>query len=289
VPSWRELRAATAARLVAAGTDAGTASLEARWLCEEASGIPHGDWERDCGELATERTFATLERMVVRRVGGEPLAHVLGSWSFRTLELMVDARVLVPRPETEHVVEVAIGLARSMTPPIIVADLGTGSGAIGLSLAAELAVGSVEVWATDVSDEALEVARANLAGLGRRGGCVHMRAGSWWDALPADRAGRLDLVVSNPPYVASGDDLDDSVRRWEPPTALFAGADGLDAVRVLAAGAPGWLRPGGWLVVEIGAAHGEGAAALALGAGLVDVDVQPDLAGRDRVLVARRP
>lgn len=287
--TWRELRAETAGRLEASdlGLDAGSARAEARWLCEEASGIDHADWEADCDGPATERTVVSLDRMVARRVTGEPLAHVLGSWSFRTLDLMVDARVLVPRPETEVVVEVALAFVRASGFPAVVADLGTGSGAIALSLATELPLGVVEVWATDASDDAVTVARANLAGLGRAGAQVQVRHGSWWDALPAELEGRLDLVVSNPPYVAVGDELDESVRRWEPHVALLAGDDGLDAVRVLVEGATRWVRPGGWLVVEIGASQGEAARALARGAGLAEVDVRADLAGRDRVLVAR--
>jgi release factor glutamine methyltransferase len=134
------------------------------------------------------------------------------------------------------------------------------------------------------------VARANLAGLGRPAANVRVAEGSWYEALPDELRGRLDLVVSNPPYVADADPLlEPDVREWEPPGALFAGADGLDAVRVLVAGARAWLRPGGWLVVEIGADQGEAAGALATEAGLEAVEVKKDLAGRERVLVARRP
>ena len=111
---------------------------------------------------------------------------------------------------------------------------------------------------------------------------------SWFDALPADLRGRLDLVVSNPPYVAEHDELVPDVRDWEPATALLAGPDGLDALRRIAASATGWLAPGGWLVTEIGAAQGEQVAALARAAGLVAVEVRRDLAGRDRIVLARR-
>jgi release factor glutamine methyltransferase len=149
-------------------------------------------------------------------------------------------------------------------------------------------VGRVEVWATDVSDDALDVARANLAGLGRKASAITLVAGSWWEALPADLRGTFDLVVSNPPYVADDDEIDDSVRHWEPPGALFAGPDGLRDIREIVAGATTWLRPGGWLVVEIGAAQGDAVRALAVGAGLVEVEVGADLAGRPRYLVARR-
>ena len=222
--------------------------------------------------------------MVARRRAGEPLQYVLGHWSFRRLDLLVDRRVLIPRPETEQVVEVALGLLDGRPRPLVIADLGTGSGAIALSLAVELPVAGVEVWATDVSPDALDVARANLAGIGRAGANVRVVEGDWFDALPADLRGRLDLVVSNPPYVAEHDELPPGGaglgagrRRCSPaPTASTRSA------RIVAE-APSWLAPGGWLVTEIGATQGEAVAALARDAGLVDVEVRPDLAGHDRI------
>ena len=130
-----------------------------------------------------------------------------------------------------------------MPAPITVADLGTGSGAIGLALADELPDRGVTVWLTDTSHDALDVARANLAGIGRRGAGVRIAHGEWFDALPAGTV--LDVAVSNPPYVAVGAaELDDGVRDWEPHVALFSGDDGLDDVRRLAVDGPGWLRPG---------------------------------------------
>jgi release factor glutamine methyltransferase len=211
---------------------------------------------------------------------------VLGSWGFRRLDLMVDGRVLIPRPETELVVDVALELARQIGPPVTIADLGTGSGAIALALADELPLRDVVIWATDASPDALDVARANLAGLGRAAANVRLAAGSWWDALPHDLAGRLDLVVSNPPYVGDSEALDPSVGEWEPSEAVRGGPDGLDAVRAIASDAPRWLRPGGALVCEIGEAQAEAARALAIDAGLVDVVIRDDLAGRPRILVA---
>jgi release factor glutamine methyltransferase len=196
--------------------------------------------------------------MLARLATGEPLQYVLGRWGFRHLDLMVDRRVLIPRPETECVVEVALQKARSLEPPIVCADLGTGSGAIGLSLALELPIDGVTVWMTDRSADALDVARANAAGIGRSAANVRIAEGNWFEALPAELRGRLSLIVTNPPYVAVGDpELESIVREWEPPTALFAGADGLDEVRRVVAEAAAWLAPGGWLVLEIGASHGE--------------------------------
>ncbi|MGE3620498.1 MAG: class I SAM-dependent methyltransferase, partial [Acidimicrobiia bacterium] len=165
-------------------------------------------------------------------------------------------------------------------------DLGPGSGAIALSIAAETWP-RVEVWATAVSAEALEVARANLSGLGRRGSVVRLARGDWFAALPEDLRGRLDVVVANPPYVAAGEDLPESVARWEPAGALVSGPTGLEAVERIASQAAGWLRADGVLVVEIGESQGAAACRLATAAGLV-AEVHPDLAGRDRVLVGRR-
>ena len=179
---------------------------------------------------ATERAVERLEAMVARRLQGEPLQYVLGHWSFRTLDLLVDRRVLIPRPETEHLVEVALSIARATSGPLTIADLGTGSGAIAMALAAELFPRPLTVWATDASDDVLAVARANLTGMGRAAVAVRMEAGSWYDALPPDLAGHLDLVVSNPPYVGTAEDLDERVRAWEPAAALLAGPDGLDAL-----------------------------------------------------------
>ena len=286
--TWRKLWIETAEALGEAVGDRPDAANEARWLCEEASGTTGAEWMAELDTAASAGSVARLDAMVERRLAGEPLQYVIGSWGFRHLELMVDRRVLIPRPETEHVVEVALSLAAAMPRPIVVADLGTGSGAIALSLAYELPLSGVEVWATDQSGDALDVARANLAGLGRSAANVRVAQGDWFGALPAELEGRLDLVVSNPPYVAAGEPLDDAVRHFEPPEALFAGPDGLDAIRILVAGAARWLRPGGALVVEIGAGQGRATADLARAAGLTEVEVVGDLAGRDRVLTAAR-
>jgi release factor glutamine methyltransferase len=281
--SWRALHRDASARL-GGGDDA---RREARWLCQDAAGVEADEWEAALDEAATSAAAARLDAFVARRSAGEPLQYVLGHWPFRRLDLLVDRRVLIPRPETEHVAGVAIELARSMRRPLTVVDLGTGSGALALSLAAELPIVGVDVWATDVDAAALDVARANLAGLGRRGANVRLAAGDWFDALPEELRGRVDLIVANPPYVATSDPLAPEVREWEPPGALFAGDTGLDAIEVVVAGAARWLAPGGALVVEIGAGHGAAAIELARDAELVEATIEPDFAGRDRILVAR--
>ena len=284
-PTWRELAARARERLAVAGVD--DAAVEARWIVEQVSGRDATELARDADESAPPRAVQVLESMLVRRIAGEPLQYVLGRWGFRTLDLMVDRRVLIPRPETEVVAGVAVDELRELGRDSIAVDLGTGSGAIALSIAAELWP-HAEVWATDRSTDALDVASANLAGLGRRATTTRLVAGDWYDALPLALAGSVDVVVSNPPYVASGERLPPEVADWEPVGALYAGDDGLDAVRVIVAGAPRWLRPGGLLVVEVGETQGDAAIDLARGAGFDDVRVVPDLAGRDRVLLARR-
>jgi release factor glutamine methyltransferase len=274
--NWRELLAETTA--VVGERPA------ARWLCEVASGADRIDDVLD--EPVTERMVAHLDAMIARHRAGEPLAYVLGRWSFRHLDLAVDRRVLIPRPETEVVAGVAIDLARTCRPPITVADLGTGSGAIGLALADELPVDGVTVWLTDASTDALDVARANLAGIGRRAANVRIGEGRWFDALPAGTV--LDVAVANPPYVAADSpDVDEAVRAWEPASALFAGPDGLDDIRQLVAAAPHHVRSGGWLVLEIGADQGGAVESLLRAHDYAGVEIRPDLAGRDRVAVGQ--
>jgi release factor glutamine methyltransferase len=279
--SWGELWNETAQRI---------GRPQARWMCEVASGLDGDEFTEALDLAATERGVAHLDAMLARLAAGEPLQYVLRRWGFRHLDLMVDRRVLIPRPETEGVVEVALERARSMDPPIVCADLGTGSGAIGLSLAMELPNDGVTVWMTDRSPDALDVARANAAGIGRAAANVRIAEGDWFAALPDVLRGQLSLIVSNPPYVAEADpELEPIVRDWEPPMALFAGFDGLDEVRRLVADAGQWLAPNGWLVMEIGASHGPAVTSLLREAGYADIAVSTDLSGRDRVATARRP
>jgi release factor glutamine methyltransferase len=269
---------------------------EAAWILEHAAAVCGGD-AADADTLAAS--------LAARRAAGEPLQYVLGTWPFRHLELAVDRRVLIPRPETEQVVEVALGhlvrLAadRQGGTPLRCADLGTGSGAIALSLALEgPADPGVEVWATDASPDALDVARANRDALAARSGralAVHLAEGSWFAALPAHLAGRLDLVVSNPPYVAEDElaGLDPEVRQWEPHQALVSprgagGVAGMADIEAVVAGAGRWLRPGGALVVELDPRQAYAAVDAARRAGCSTVGTARDLAGRLRMLVAVR-
>jgi len=263
---------------------------QARWICETACGLDGDEFLAELDEPATERMVAQLDAMVARYRAGEPLAYVMGHWSFRTIELMVDRRVLIPRPETEMVAGRALELARGVADQRRVVDLGTGSGAIGLSLAAELPIMGTEVWLTDYSTDAVDVARANAIGLGRAAANVRLSHGSWFDALPVDVRGEIDVVVSNPPYIADGDpEVAESVLEYEPHTALFAGDDGLDDVRTIARDARDWLCSGGWLVMEIGYQQGDAVKALLEGFGYTDVTIANDLTGRPRIAEARNP
>lgn len=279
--SWRSLLAETTELLGDA--------VVARWVCEEASGAAGAEFTMRLDDLATARAVARLDAIVARIRAGEPVQYALGHWAFRRLDLLVDRRVLIPRPETEWVVEHALGLLASRERPWTVVDLGTGSGAIGLSIAAERWHRGMQVWLTDASADALDVARANTSGIGRAAAAVRVVSGSWFAALPPELAGRVDLVIANPPYVADGDpQVEAVVREWEPASALFAGADGLDDLRVIVADAPRWLAPGGALVLEIGSGQGATVAAMAAAAGLDEIRVSPDLAGHDRIVSARR-
>lgn len=260
---------------------------EARWLVEVATALDGSELDAALDEPVTVRMVNHLDAMVTRYRSGEPLQYVLGRWGFRQLDLAIDRRVLIPRPETELVAEVAIELARAFEPRRV-ADLGTGSGAIGLAVASELPLAGTTVWITDVSDDALAVARANLAGIGRAATNVHVGHGSWFCALPEGE--RFHVIVSNPPYVAAGSPLlDESVLAWEPTNALFGGHDGLDDVRTLVGGAGDRLVDGGWLVIEIGADQGESVRQLLEASGFVGVEIRSDLAGHDRIAIGRRP
>ena len=285
---WRELLDEATERLTAAGVE--SAAVEARRIVVAAAGCDDAAWHGVLSVPATRRGVASFDRMLGRRAAGEPLQYVLGAWSFRTLDLFVDPRVLIPRPETEIVAGCALDelqrRADELGPILLAADLGCGSGAIGLSLVAERV--DVEVVCTDVSPDALAVASANLAGLGRPARRVRLAEGSWYEALADELRGRLDVIVSNPPYIAEGSDsLPREIADHEPPVALYSGGTGLDATSTILAGAPEWLAPGGAVVLELADGTAGRVRELAQSAGLADVAVHPDLTGADRVLVAR--
>lgn len=263
-------------------------------MAETASGLSGVAWLRARDEPAPVAGAVALEAMVKRCLAGEPLQYVLGRWSFRRLELLVDSRVLIPRPETEILVEVALGELRRLRSragdrPLVVVDLGTGSGAIALAVASEAeesGAGPVRVWATDSSGPALEVAAANRAALDESvAGRVELVQGDWWQALPGGLRGSVDLVVSNPPYVAEGDALDPGVSDWEPPLALWSAEQGLEATARILAEAPAWLRRPGVALVEIASHRSDASLSVAETAGF-SARLEKDMAGRDRIVVA---
>lgn len=270
----------------------------ARWLCQTASGCDGDEFTAILGDPVSRREGLHLQRMLRRLADGEPLQYVLGRWGFRRLDVMVDRRVLIPRPETEQVVDVALARLcelRAMsredgrTGPHRVADLGTGSGAVGLALLDESPPDSLEVWMTDLAEDAIDVARANAAGLGRVAAGARFALGDWFDALDPALRGTFDVIVANPPYIAIDDpDVEHQVRNWEPPAALFSGADGLDAMRVIIPGAQSWLRPGGLLVLEIGHQQGPAVETMMVDSGWREVMIRTDLAGRPRIASGQR-
>jgi release factor glutamine methyltransferase len=260
----------------------GLAAREARWLVDEFYLGADPD------------ALVGLEGAVTRRLAGEPLQYVIGHWPFRSLDLDVDPRVLIPRPETEELVTHALGelAALDVTTPLIV-DLGCGSGAIGLALLDELTKRGVRasVVALDVSTDALAVAKRNALKHGLHQ--ISFVQSSWFDDLDPSLRGRVDLVVANPPYVGAREFASlDEVLRYEPYGAIVAddvdGVEGFaDVARVIRESGP-WLAEHAAVVVEHGEGHGVAARQLAESAGFVHVRDEKDLAGKDRVVVARR-
>ncbi len=230
--------------------------------------------------LATGQA-AQYRALVTRRAGGEPVAYLTGEREFWSLSLRIDPHVLIPRPETERLVELAL----QRVPPdarATILDLGTGSGAVALALAKERP--RCHIIATDRSEAALGIARANAERLGIQN--VEFRCGDWWLPVAGEQ---FAVVVSNPPYVAEGDCRLSEGVRFEPRDALYAGDDGLDALRTIAVGAWGHLKPAGWLLAEHGPDQAEAVIRLYRDAGGIGVRGFTDLAGRPRICVARRP
>jgi release factor glutamine methyltransferase len=220
-----------------------------------------------------------LEELVARRLGGEPLQYIEGKAPFGPLDLLVDERVLVPRPETEGLFEIATRMVRN---PEVIVDLCTGSGALALAL--KKAFPSAAVFATDISADAIDVATENKL---RNRLDIYLGLGDLFDPLPASLLGEVDLLVANPPYVSEAEfvGLPDDVKR-EPRIALVAGPTGLEVIRRIGAAVSKWLRPGGVLVCEIGERQG---VAAAISFHDLPTVVRKDMAGRNRYLVGVRP
>ncbi|MCX8146533.1 MAG: peptide chain release factor N(5)-glutamine methyltransferase [Azovibrio sp.] len=252
-------------------------ALDARRLVEHVTGLTHAELICRPETWLTPAQQTRLAALVARRAAGEPLAYLLGSAGFRGHTLRVSPAVLVPRPETEELVDLALDTLRALgaaTPHVL--DLGTGSGAIAISLALEYP--GAQVSAVDISPAALAVAEANGAALAAP---VRWRQSDWFTALTAER---FHLIVANPPYIDAHDPhLDGDGLRFEPRLALTDEADGLAAIRHIVAAAPAHLEPGGWLLFEHGWQQGPASRNLLRATGFQGVQTWQDLAGHERI------
>ncbi len=269
-------------KTLAARDPGATPDLDAELLLAHALDVARVRLRSHAEEAPGPDAAARFIALIGRRAAGEPVAYILGRKDFWTLELSVSPAVLVPRPETELLVERALAVGPDGEAKV--ADLGTGSGAIALALAS--ARPRWRIVATDISAAALAVARANAAALGLER--VEMARGDWLAGLPGGR--RFHLLVSNPPYVAAGDPaLGQPELQREPRLALVAAEDGLAALRRIAADAPDHLEPGGWLLLEHGATQAAAVAGALVARGFAQVRSHRDLAGRERMTEGQWP
>lgn len=249
--------------------------LDAELLLARVTGRTRAQLRAAPERILNAEEEAELSKLVERRRRGEPIAYILGTREFWSLELQVNSDVLIPRPETELLVERAL-IHLPETRPAQALDLGTGSGAIALALAQERSL--LQVTATDFSSAALKVAELNARRLRLP---VRFILANWYSALPQCR---FDLIVSNPPYIAENDpDLEPAVLASEPREALIAGPSGLEAIEQIVSGAPPFLLPDGWLLLEHGWRQAEAVRSLLVSAGFSGVASHADLAGAERV------
>ena len=281
--TYNELYIDLRRRLRDAGVEADT--LEAALLVAHAAGKSYAALMADLRLYTSPEVAARVEELAARRLTGEPAAYITGSWSFCGLELAVDKNVLIPRSDTEELVEAALELAGDRESELRILDLCAGSGCIGCALAHFLPKSRVVL--ADISPEALRVARENIGrcNLGTRALCVQADALT----LPSPRLGSFDLIVSNPPYIPSREipRLDVSVRDFEPRLALDGGDDGLKFYRAILGGWKGLLRQSGWMLFEVGETQAEDVEKHMRLAGLRSLGRRKDSAGYDRVVYGR--
>ncbi len=253
---------------------AGIPRLEAQMLLEAITGMTRAALITHPEQPVSGEHLATFRAWCARRQTGEPIAYLLGRREFYSLEFAVSPDVLIPRPETELLVELALRRINDGARRIV--DLGTGSGALAIAIAKNAP--AAEVWAVDASVQAIAVARANAD---RHGVSIRLLTSDWFAALGDER---FDLIVANPPYVSCNDPhLGEGDLRFEPRDALVGGADGLDAIRTIVERAPAHLSSGGWIAIEHGYDQGESVATLLVASGFEDVTRHSDLAGIWRV------
>lgn len=261
-----------------AGLD--TPDLDARALLMAATGFTHTDLITRSREILPTETLKRLTDYAARRVGGEPIDHILGYREFYGRRFKISKDVLSPRPETEMMVETALDVLKTK-PKARILDLGTGSGAIVISILAETK--HVQGVAVDLSEAALGIAKEN-ADAHKIGGRLTLLEGSWF----APVSGQFDIILSNPPYITAEamENLDIEVAGFDPELALRGGEDGLTAYRAIIADAADYLRPDGLLLFEIGFDQGKSVSDLLTKAAFVDISVYKDLSGHDRMIKA---
>lgn len=284
-PTRREIVQGVRRELELAGLEA--PRIEAERLVAAALALSVSELGVSGGERVDPPGAASVARAVSRRLEGQPLQHIEGTVDFRRVRLVSDGRALIPRPETEQLLDLVAEWRRDRSGPVEALDIGVGSGAIAISLLEEGIAG--RVVGLDVSEDALELARENA----RRANVENLELRACppdiWSALAPDE--RFDLIISNPPYVTTTEwtDLDPVVRDHEPRVALDGGEDGLEVIRTVVAGAPGRLREGGALFLEIGMSQGSAVLRLLEAElALADAQIDLDLARRTRFAKARR-
>lgn len=260
------------------------ARLNAELLAGHALGLPRMQLYLQFERLLPEKELELIRPLIRRRAQREPLQHIIGSVEFAGVNLKTDARALIPRPETEYLVEIV--RSEFSTPPANLLDLGTGSGALVLALAERWP--ESRAWGTDVSEDALSLAQENCAAL-ELNERVELLVSDWFQQLPTEQ--RYDLIVANPPYLTANEVAETApeVKDHEPAIALSTAEDGLDALHLIIDSAQSWLTPGGLLAMETGIAQHEALVDRLKAKGYSDIESRQDLTERDRFVLARKP